>query len=350
MTAIGHDSALPERADRTGAAAGSTAGSVATATPAAPSITSSVTPSTNLTGTSVGDGEHIAALAGSRVAGLFRTMTVDRLTPALGAEISGVDLAAIVDSAAANEAVAVIRQLLDAHHVIFFPDQQLDLDHHVALGRAFGPLEAHPHLSNAFLQHPEIFELAASKGGIADEWHTDLTFLERPSAMSILHMVQAPQAGGDTMWSNLLAAFDELSPPMQELCEGLSALHDADPHGHPEKRAVHPVVRVHPATGRRALYVNEHFTRRIVELNHGESELLLGYLTRWVTSPRFTVRYRWRQGTVAMWDNRCTQHFVLNDVVGERLVQRVTVMGDEVAGPGPRSGPLRLPGCSRGTS
>ncbi|MFN0026606.1 MAG: TauD/TfdA dioxygenase family protein [Acidimicrobiales bacterium] len=291
-----------------------------------------------------------AVAAGSPEAALFGAMVVDRLAPALGAEISGVDLAAVIDSpgTAAADAVAAIRRLLERHHVLFFPDQHLDLDHHVALGRAFGPLEAHPHLSNAFLQHPEIFELAASKGGIADEWHTDLTFLERPSAMSILHMVKAPQAGGDTMWSNLMTAFDELSPPLQELCEGLSALHDADPHGHPEKRAIHPVVRIHPANGRRALYVNEHFTRRIVELNHGESELLLGYLTRWVTSPRFTVRYRWREGTVAMWDNRCTQHFVLNDVVGERVVQRVTVMGDEISGPGPRWEPYASRGAAAG--
>lgn len=326
MTALRHDSAQPDR----------TSGSSPIAAPVA------------VLGTGPGGNAVGAGRDGSLPAALFRDMAVDRLAPALGAEISGVDLAAVIDSPAAADAVTVIRRLLEEHHVVFFPDQHLDLDHHVALGRAFGPLEAHPHLSNAFLQHPEIFELAASKGGIADEWHTDLTFLERPSAMSILHMVRAPHAGGDTMWSNLLAAFDELSPPMQELCEGLSALHDADPHGHPEKRAIHPVVRVHPSSGRRALYVNEHFTRRIVELNHDESELLLGYLTRWVTSPRFTVRYRWRQGTVAMWDNRCTQHFVLNDVVGERIVQRVTVMGDEVSGPGPRWEPYASRGAAAG--
>ena len=96
------------------------------------------------------------------------------------------------------------------------------------------------------------------------------------------------------------------------------------------------MVRIHPETGRKALYVNEHFTRRIVELSASESDLLLGYLTRWVASPRFTVRYRWAQGTIAMWDNRCTQHFVLNDIEGERIIQRVTIMGDTVEGPGPR--------------
>jgi taurine dioxygenase len=133
----------------------------------------------------------------------------------------------------------------------------------------------------------------------------------------------------------MVAAFDELSPPLQDLCEGLTALHDAAAHGKPESMTIHPVVRVHPVTRRKSLFVNEHFTRRIVELSHEESDHLLGYLTRWASNPRFTVRYRWSKGTVAMWDNRCTQHFVLNDFDEERIIQRVTVMGDrpEAASP-----------------
>ncbi|MEZ5265750.1 MAG: TauD/TfdA family dioxygenase [Acidimicrobiales bacterium] len=261
-------------------------------------------------------------------------LSVTRLTPALGAEVRGIDLAG-ADAATA----AQLRRLLTEHLVLFFPDQHLTNDQHVALGRHFGPLEQHPHLTNAFLDHPEIFELAATKGGIADEWHSDLTFLEHPSAMSILNMVRCADAGGDTMWTNLELAYDELSAPLQELCEGLSALHDAEPHGRPERRTIHPVVRTHPETGRKALYVNEHFTRRLVELSAAESDVLLGYLTRWVHEPRFTVRYRWSTGTIAMWDNRCTQHMVLNDVEGERIIQRVTVMGDTVSGPGPRWAP-----------
>ena len=106
------------------------------------------------------------------------------------------------------------------------------------------------------------------------------------------------------MWSNLCAAYDGLSAPMQELCEGLTALHDALPHNRPDKMAIHPVIRVHPVSGRKALYVNEHFTRRIVEMNATESETLLGYLTNWIKSPRFTVRYRWRADTIGMWDNQ----------------------------------------------
>jgi len=249
---------------------------------------------------------------------------VTRLAGALGAEVRGVDLA----SAGTVEAKA-IENLLLQHLVLFFPEQSLSVDQHVALGRHFGKLEGHPNLKNAFLDHPEIFELAATKGGIADEWHTDITFQDRPALMSILHMVRCPPVGGDTMWSSLYAAYEGLSEPIRELCEGLSALHDALPHNRPDKMAIHPVVRVHPLTGRKALYVNEHFTRRLVELNATESDMLLNYLTRWVQSPRFTVRYRWSEGTICMWDNRCTQHFVLNDFSGERIIQRVTVMGDQ---------------------
>ena len=113
-------------------------------------------------------------------------------------------------------------------------------------------------------------------------------------------------------------------------------MHDAQPHGQPDKLAVHPVVRVHPDTGKRALYVNEHFTRRIVELSAPESAALLGFLTRWVHEERFTVRYRWRERTLAIWDNRCTQHFVVADFEGERVIQRVTVMGDQPKGNEPR--------------
>lgn len=258
-------------------------------------------------------------------------LQVNRLAGALGAEVHGLDLATV----GAREAEAIGGLLLE-HMVLLFPGQSLTVEQHVALGRQFGPLEAHPNLKNPFTQHPELFELAASHGGIADEWHTDLTFLESPSRLSILRMVQCPAVGGDTMWANLCAAYEALSPPLRELCDGLTALHDAHPHGRPEQMAVHPVVRVHPDTGKRALYVSEHFTRRIVELSHPESEALLSFLTRWVHQERFTVRHRWSEGTVAFWDNRCTQHFVVTDFTGDRVIQRVTVMGDRPEGSAPR--------------
>lgn len=250
---------------------------------------------------------------------------VTRLSGSLGAEVRNVNL-----SQPSTEDIAQIKTLLSEHMVLFFPDQPLSHAEHVALGRNFGELEGHPNLANPIEGFPEIFQLTASKGGVADEWHTDITFQERPALMSILKMVQCPDTGGDTMWTNLCQAYNELSEPMQALCDGLSALHDALPHNRPEQMAIHPVVRVHPDNGNKVLYVNEHFTRRIVEMNATESDMLLGYLTNWVKNPRFTVRYRWTENTIAMWDNRCTQHFVLNDFDGERVIQRVTIMGDQV--------------------
>ncbi len=257
---------------------------------------------------------------------------VARLSAALGAEVSGAALAA-ADAAD----IAEIKRLLEAHMVLFFPDQHMDADTHIAFGRNFGRLEGHPNLKDRTpADHPELFRLAASEGGIADEWHTDLTFLDEPSLMSILNMKQCPEVGGDTLWTNLIAAYEGLSAPMRELCDGLSALHDAHPHDRADRMAIHPLVRVEPGSGRKALYVNEHFTRRIVEMNGQESDHLLAYLTNWVKQPTFTVRYRWRAGTIGMWDNRFTQHYVVNDFVGERTIERVTIMGDRVEGAAPR--------------
>lgn len=262
--------------------------------------------------------------------------TIERLSAALGAEITGPDLS---DPSPGD--IDRIKALLEEHHVLFFPGQNLSADAHVAFGRHFGPLEGHPNLKDRNdVEHPELFRLAASEGGIADEWHTDLTFLPEPALMSILNMKVCPEVGGDTMWTSLLAAYDALSAPIRELCDGLSALHDALPHGRPERMTIHPLVRVDPATGRKAIYASEHFTRRIVELNAQESDMLLGYLTRHVQQAAFTVRYRWSAGTIGMWDNRFTQHYVVNDFQGERVIERVTIMGDRVEGATPRWAPF----------
>ena len=264
---------------------------------------------------------------------------VTRLAGSLGAEVVGAGLGDLSDAD-----FDVVQQLLLEHLVLFFPGQNLGVEAHVEFGRRFGRLEAHPNLQNPYTQHPELFELAATHGGVADEWHTDLTFRPDPAVMSVLQLKKCPPTGGDTMWASLYAAYDGLSQPMKELCDGLTALHDALPHNHPEQMTIHPVVRLHPQTGRKALYVNEHFTRRIVELNATESETLLRYLTGWVSQPRYTVRYRWSEGTVAIWDNRCTQHFVLNDFEGERIIHRVTIMGDRPEGSGARWEPWIRPG------
>ena len=268
------------------------------------------------------------------------------LAGALGAEIRGPHLA----DCSADE-IDAIKALLLEHLVIFFPDQTISPEAHVNFGRHFGHLEGHPNLQKNTGLPPEVFELRASTGGVADEWHTDLTFQERPALMSILYMVSCPETGGDTLWTSLYAAYDELSDPMKSLCDGLTALHDALPHNHPEQTSIHPVVRVHPLTGKKALYVNEHFTRRIVEMNATESDAILNLLTKWVSNPRFTVRYNWTPGTIAIWDNRCTQHFVLNDFDSERVIQRVTVVGDQVEGVGPsRWQPWVRPGRLSATS
>jgi len=258
--------------------------------------------------------------------------TVKRLTAALGAEITGVRLAETDVSDAAQ-----ITRLLHEHKVIFFPDQHMSAEDHIAFGRHFGRLEGHPNLKDRTPKdHPELFRLAASEGGIADEWHTDLSFLEQPALMSILNMKVCPDVGGDTMWASLTAAYEGLSAPLRDLCDGLSALHDAHPHDRADRMHIHPVVRVDPETGKKALYVNEHFTRRIVEMSGQESDHLLAYLTNWVKQPPFTVRYHWTAGTIGMWDNRFTQHYVVNDFIGERIIERVTVMGDRVEPAQPR--------------
>lgn len=253
-----------------------------------------------------------------------RALDVRRLSGSLGAEVRGLSLAKAGPADADR-----LKALLLEHLVLFFPDQHLSPDEHVAFGRLFGPLESHPNLA-IDAERPEFFELRATdgSGGIADEWHSDLTCEPSPSQFAILQMKKCPAFGGDTMWASMYKAFEALSPPLQAFCEGLSALHDASAHGHPERKAIHPVVRVHPDTGRKSLFVNHHFTRRIVELSQDESDMLLGHLRHWVASPRFTVRYHWSEGTLAMWDNRCTQHHVLDDFAGERVIQRVTVMGD----------------------
>ncbi len=258
-------------------------------------------------------------------------LTVTQLTRALGAEIRGLDL----NQATADDVERIRAELLE-HLVLFFPDQELSWDGHTAFGRKFGELELHPNLPGPAGGPPEMVELRASAGGVADEWHTDVTFLPNPSVMSIMHMVTCPEVGGDTMWANQYLAYAELSEPMRDLLSGLTALHDAAPHGRPEMRSIHPVVRIHPETGRRALLVNDHFTRRIVELSHDESEALLRFLRGWSTQERFSVRYRWTPGTVAIWDNRCTQHCVVNDFDGERVIQRVTVLGEPPRGSDPR--------------
>jgi taurine dioxygenase len=245
-------------------------------------------------------------------------MTVQRLTGALGAEVRGVDLATIDDAQFAE-----LHALWLEHLVLFFPEQDLAADVHVAFARRFGEPEIHPYSPKLDAEHPEIMVLDTVR---TERLHTDVTFSPAPPLASILHMVHTPPVGGDTVWMNQYLAFETLSPAMREMLRGLTARHTAAAAGHPEVFADHPVVRIHPETGREALYVNSGFTSHILELTSGESDALLNHLFEWSAQLRFQCRYRWADGTVAIWDNRCTQHSGVVDYTERRVLQRITVL------------------------
>jgi len=249
------------------------------------------------------------------------------ISGALGAEVLGVDLADLDDAT-----WSAVRTAWLEHLVLFFPAQRLDADAHVALGRRLGEPEIHPFIPKLDDAHPEIVVLDSERGGEADTWHTDVTFSPTPPMASILKMDTCPARGGDTMWTNQYLVYEALSAPLRELVDGLSAVHTASPFGHPEITALHPAVRAHPETGRRALFVNRTFTSHFVELRKSESDALLEYLCRWSEQPQFQCRYRWHEGDVGMWDNRCTQHYAINDYDARRVIQRVTVLGDAPEG------------------
>ena len=265
---------------------------------------------------------------------------VERLAGALGAEVHGVDLARPLDAAAKQ----TLHDAWMTHQVLFFRDQAITVDQHKAFARNFGELHVHPVLQQMAEQgHPEIvvLESDASRPIVADRWHSDVTFEKCPPLGSILRAVAVPAAGGDTLWVSMYAAYEALSGTLQRLLSGLSALHDGGRFRaiakdeaqrkdlEARQSAVHPVVRTHPVTGRKALFVNSVFTKGIVGMKPAESRALLGFLFEHLASPDFSCRFRWRKDSIAMWDNRCTQHRVLADALPEyRRMERVTLIGD----------------------
>jgi taurine dioxygenase len=251
-------------------------------------------------------------------------ISVRPVSGALGAEVVGLDLGDLDDGGFDQ-----LRAALRDHLVVFLPDQPLSPEAHRDLGRRFGELEVHPYLPKLDGEHPEIVVLESERGMIADVWHTDVTFAASPPMFSALHMRVCPPVGGDTMWTNQHLVYESLSEPMRELLLGLTAVHTAAVFGHPDQQAEHPVVRVHPETGRESLFVNRQFTSRIVQLAPGESDALLQYLWAFSEQPHFTCRRSWTPGTVAIWDNRATQHYVVNDFDAPRVLSRVTVLGDD---------------------
>lgn len=257
-----------------------------------------------------------------------------RLAGALGIEVLGLDLEHITD-----DEFAFVKDLFDQYLVVFFPDQELSLDGHIAFGRRFGEIEVHPYMDKPDATRPEVSSLTSSaeRRAAADSWHTDLTFQAKPALASIIHAIEMPDAGGDTMFMNLFRVYEELSPPIQDMLNGLTAIHTAaNPYNRPEERAEHPAVRVDPITGKRAFYLNGQYVSHIPQLRRGESDALLAYLYQFSQQPQFQCRYHWRVGDVGIWNNRFTQHYALNDYDERRVIHRVTVIGDEPVGDPPR--------------
>ena len=257
------------------------------------------------------------------------------LTGCIGAEISGVDLSRPVDAALFD----VLQDALMKHLVIFFRDQAITHEDQLRMGRLFGRLAIHSGVAG-LPDYPEIVAIHAdanSKFVAGENWHSDLSCNEEPPMGSILYLPVVPEVGGDTLFSNMYAAYEALSPRMQTLLDGLTATHDGE-HVYrpivndPSRRFPcnsHPVIRTHPVTGKKSLYVNSSYTTRIDQLPKAESDALLQFLYVHCMNPNFQVRFRWRPGSVAFWDNRCTQHQAVWDYFPNvRSGYRVTIAGD----------------------
>ncbi|WP_431729468.1 TauD/TfdA dioxygenase family protein [Verrucosispora sp. TAA-831] len=277
-------------------------------------------------------------------------LALDPLGPHFGAEVRGLDL----DRATDAELAAVRAALVD-RKVLFFADQHLDDDGQVRLGRRLGDLTAsHPVVGGVDEAHPEVYALDSADNGFADVWHTDVTFVARPPLGSILRAVTLPPTGGDTTWADSQLAYDSLAEPVRRLVDGLVAVHDGNREfgyylaqrrggrgsvwdGEVVTRldpVEHPVVRVHPETGRRGIFVNPGFTSHVVGVSEAESRAILDLLYAHLTKPEHLVRHRWRTGDVAMWDNRSTAHYANRDYGdARRVVHRITLRGDRPSGP-----------------
>jgi len=279
-----------------------------------------------------------------------QALRLEPLGPSFGATVHG-----LVLSVADDAQLAAVREALVEHKVLFFGGQDLDPDSHVRLGNRLGGLTAsHPVVPGLDEQHPEIYALDSADEGFADVWHTDVTFVRRPPLGSVLRAVVLPPVGGDTTWADSQLAYDSLSEPVRDLADRLVAVHDGSREfgyylaqrrggegstwdGQTYRRlepVEHLVVRVHPETGRKGLFVNPGFTSHVVGLSDAESRGVLDLLYAHLTKPEHLVRHRWSAGDVAMWDNRSTLHYANRDYgTAHRVMHRVTLAGDEPAGP-----------------
>ncbi|MDN7673677.1 taurine dioxygenase [Burkholderia oklahomensis] len=273
-------------------------------------------------------------------------LKLTRLTPAIGAIVDNADLANAVD----DDVRSAIRDALARHQVLFFRDQRLSAVQHRDFAAGFGDLHVHP----IYPSHPDAREIMVLDNEVFDLkdnaiWHTDVTFAETPPCASILAARTLPETGGDTLWGSGFAAYDALSDRVKTQLEGLTAQHDftksfplkrfgltADDRARWEETRIkhppvtHPVVRTHPESGRRALFVNDGFTTEINELPEEESAALLRFLFAHQSRPEFTLRWRWQAGDVAFWDNRSTIHYAVNDYGNaHRVMHRATIVGDK---------------------
>ena len=278
-------------------------------------------------------------LTGLQSAGL----SLDPLTPTIGAEVSGVDLAQPLKP----DAILSIRAALLDWKVLFFRDQDITTEQHIAFARSFGDLEVHP-----FAPHkpgyPEVLAIThdRERKGKENTWHSDVTWREKPSLGSILRAIDIPPVGGDTLFADMAAAYEGLPEAIKDQIEGKVALHDFGHFRTGMRRAgkseeeieafnqaypmvEHPVVRTHPETGRKAIYVNAAFTQHIVGLDKDASNALLKHLYAQAAIPEYQCRFRWETNSIAFWDNRASQHYAASDYwPAVRRMERVTVIGD----------------------
>jgi len=280
----------------------------------------------------------------------YQSITVQPVAGSLGAEVSGVDLAAPLSNAAAAE----IRRAFTENLVLFFRNQRLTPEQHLAFSGLFGRLCRMPYIKH-MEDYPDIIAVLKEAderkiSTFGNAWHSDFSFLEEPPLGSILYAREVPSHGGDTLFANMYEAYEALSAGMKRMLLGLKAMHSGKPYGqgglpkdlktsrsigiernNPEadRETAHPVVRLHPESGRKALFVNAIYTTRFEDMSVAESRPLLDFLFEHVQRPEFACRFRWAEGSLAVWDNRCTLHYAVNDYDGSRrLMHRTTVAGE----------------------
>lgn len=271
-------------------------------------------------------------------------LEIKPIAGALGAEIHGMDLTAELNASQ----LLTLRELLVEHEVIFFRDQNISSEQHQALAQSFGPLQRHPAYNTVDgYDAITILESTPEKPTKIEVWHSDMTFRRHPPMGTILRSVIVPDKGGDTLWSSMTAAYEGLSSQLRAMLEGLTAVHDFS-HGFRESLAEpggaerladavaenppvrHPVIRTHPESGKKVIFVNALFTTHIENIPRAESDALLKFLFAHVTTPEYTCRFQWQPNSIAIWDNRSTQHKPVNDYFpAHRKLLRTTIDGDK---------------------